>query len=673
MMNTYKSIKQIFLAVLAMFTVASCVHDDDYDAPETICSTGLTSNTTIQELKSLYAGMPIEITEDLVVEGFVSSSDESGNIYKTLYIQNALENPTQGLTISLDKGNTYAMYPLGSKVYVNLKGLYLGEYGGVVQLGSLSQTDDQGNPRFGRIPASEVESRISKACNEGGTITPLTVSLNSLNDNLIGTLIKIEDVQVDDKFLCETCALDERTLNVDLKSCSGAGILLRNSGYASFADEFLPTGKGSVVAVLSKFGSDYQLYINSINDMDMEGARCNGENVSCTSPADNASIADIKALYNGGLTQITDELNIEVVVTANDVAGNLYKTIYVQDETGGLKVRINKRNLSLALKYQVGRTIVISAKDLYVDAYAGEIQLGGLYNGNIGNIDASKVYKHIFYVDRDKVAVSPTNIPVTGVSQDLIGRLVRFDNVQFAEEELGAVFAPGGNTNRTFQDCDGNSLIIRTSSYADFAARELPTGKGSLTGILSVYNDTYQLWLRSIEDVNFQDARCDGSVVTISTVLNEDFSNGFDNWNIVDVTGAQTWEIVNYGNPEPSAKITGYNNGAQENEDWLISNAIAVPAGNSATLSFDNVKRYNGPDIEVYYTTDYTGDVSTTSWTQLSPALDTDTGNWNSWTSSGDLDVSSALEGNLYVAFKYVSSTSGAATFEIDNVKVVVN
>ncbi len=70
--------------------------------------------------------------------------------------------------------------------------------------------------------------------------------------------------------------------------------------------------------------------------------------------------------------------------------------------------------------------------------------------------------------------------------------------------------------------------------------------------------------------------------------------------------------------------------------------------------------------------TNYTGGNPTTNgtWVPLSAALDTNINSWTSWTNSGDVDVSAAAGGNLFIAFKYTSNTSASATWEIDNVQV---
>ena len=69
--------------------------------------------------------------------------------------------------------------------------------------------------------------------------------------------------------------------------------------------------------------------------------------------------------------------------------------------------------------------------------------------------------------------------------------------------------------------------------------------------------------------------------------------------------------------------------------------------------------------------TDYNGgDPTTGNWTELSVTLDTNPSSWTSWTDSGNIDLSSAVGGNVYIAFKYISTNSVSATYEIDNVLV---
>ena len=68
--------------------------------------------------------------------------------------------------------------------------------------------------------------------------------------------------------------------------------------------------------------------------------------------------------------------------------------------------------------------------------------------------------------------------------------------------------------------------------------------------------------------------------------------------------------------------------------------------------------------MTVWVTSDYTGDITTTAWTQLAVAAP---GSNYAFVSSGDVDLSQYVGGNVYVAFKYVSTNTNAATWEVKN------
>ena len=57
----------------------------------------------------------------------MSSSDFTGNFYKEFFIQNAPENATDAIKITLNQVDSYNQFNIGREVYISLKGLYLGE------------------------------------------------------------------------------------------------------------------------------------------------------------------------------------------------------------------------------------------------------------------------------------------------------------------------------------------------------------------------------------------------------------------------------------------------------------------------------------------------------------------------------------------------------------------
>ncbi|GGB75754.1 hypothetical protein GCM10007424_14630 [Flavobacterium suaedae] len=171
-------------------------------------------------------------------------------------------------------------------------------------------------------------------------------------------------------------------------------------------------------------------------------------------------------------------------------------------------------------------------------------------------------------------------------------------------------------------------------------------------------------------DTTVEDLEVTGAAY--SQIIFTDNFTDLSNWNVIDVAGDDFWEISSTGDPA-NAPYAGINGFQEVNEDWLVSNPIAISAeATDATISFINASNYDGPDLEVFYTNNYTGDVTTTSWETLSPTLSS--GGWN-WAASGDLDVSGAIGSNLVIAFKYTSATGigNAKAWQIDDVEVTVN
>ncbi len=107
------------------------VFTGDYGKGKVYEPVTLTANKTILELKSMYNKTPLKIQDDIIIKGQVVSEDRSGNVYKSLYIQ----DETSGIEIKLGKSGLYNDYKLGQWVYVKCSGLTLGAYNGMLQIG----------------------------------------------------------------------------------------------------------------------------------------------------------------------------------------------------------------------------------------------------------------------------------------------------------------------------------------------------------------------------------------------------------------------------------------------------------------------------------------------------------------------------------------------------------
>ena len=106
--------KRIYFALIAaIFVLASCeewdqVFTTDYGKADVYEPVTMTPNTTIAQLKALYKSGPVKIEKDIVIGGQVVSEDRSGNVYKSIYIQDA----TGGIELKIGKNALYNDYKL---------------------------------------------------------------------------------------------------------------------------------------------------------------------------------------------------------------------------------------------------------------------------------------------------------------------------------------------------------------------------------------------------------------------------------------------------------------------------------------------------------------------------------------------------------------------------------
>ncbi|MDD7915154.1 DUF5689 domain-containing protein [Polaribacter sp. MSW5] len=197
----------VFLTSIFFF---SCVEDGDFKVPESL---GIEENEnlnllldsiknnqlelkSIKDLKSLYlsGSDPLKIVSNIVVKGYVVSSDKTGNFFREFYMQDAPENPTSGIKVALNLNNIYNKYNFGREVYIKLKDLYLGETNsgdGVTTIaGKIKLTDAR---EVESITLNQEEDHLFRSLTTE-EIIPKNITLGGLdNASIIGTFISIEN------------------------------------------------------------------------------------------------------------------------------------------------------------------------------------------------------------------------------------------------------------------------------------------------------------------------------------------------------------------------------------------------------------------------------------------------------------------------------------------------
>lgn len=401
------------------------------------------------------------------------------------------------------------------------------------------------------------------------------------------------------------------------------------------------------------------------------------------------SIADVKGLYqNNTPAYIETNIAVKGYVSSSDRTGNFFKEVFIQDSpenpTTGMKLIINQ--VDSYNQYNVGREVYIRLTGLYVGEErvgSGVITIGGETQTNqfgttvkrlTENQRAAKLYR-----SQNTFDMIPKVQLFSEISAQDVGVLVKFEGVEFADNLNGLrYFDPiqDFDTQRTLQSCTGftySTFKVETSSFASFKDVLLPTGNGSIVGVLVKTFDAsaFVLALNSTDDVDMDGARCTPlSIDDFSIVFEEDFQSAVNNtnldfpgWTNFNETGNFKWREKTFqGNGY--AEFSTFGSGNPSNIGWLITPAFNMDAQDNEFLNFKTAQHHlDSPEntLEILVSTDYNGtNVLAATWEPVTASLASQSNDWYEFVDSGLIDLSS-YSGTLYVAFKVTGSGTNLA------------
>ncbi|MEJ1221275.1 DUF5689 domain-containing protein [Sediminicola sp. 1XM1-17] len=266
-------IRTAFIPMLLLsFVIESCVADRSFDVPKISCGENLVANIGFGEVKELYVDEVFQIQDDLVLEGYVGSSDVAGNFFGTIHIQDTSINPVHGLEIEVDLRDYHLLYPAGSKVFIRLKGLYLGKSHDSYKLGAVFSSF--GNLSVGRLPVLAVQQHLVNSCDQLVEIQPTWTGFGNIDEAPLNTLVEFRGMEFVADDLGKTYAQYQEETKRNINDCEGLAVVLLNSGYSDFQSASLPNGNGSIKGILIKEKNEFQLVIRDLADIDFSGERC---------------------------------------------------------------------------------------------------------------------------------------------------------------------------------------------------------------------------------------------------------------------------------------------------------------------------------------------------------------------------------------------------------------
>lgn len=295
--NKFLSVALMFIAI---FAITSCVQDDDYTVPNSLgdeenaglqqimddINAGVLNEVSIAEVKMMYDSsgeIPFEVDTDIVMKGYVSSSDRSGNFYKEIYIQDNFENPTAAIKVIINQVDLHNKFNKGREVYIKLRDLQIGEErvgNGVITIGGGTETDQFGTT-VTSLGTNQVNSKMFRSpASSTMDIVPLSLSFDQVTENHVGMFVQFDGVEFPESLNGKRYfdPIEDFDTQRTMQTCGANYIefILETSSFSDFKNELLPTMNGSIAGIIAKdyFGEVLLMTLNTTDDVNFESERC---------------------------------------------------------------------------------------------------------------------------------------------------------------------------------------------------------------------------------------------------------------------------------------------------------------------------------------------------------------------------------------------------------------
>ena len=684
----------ILLGLTSVISLSSCLKGEFDVPPSNIPEIKEEQIISFDKLfEKLAVGKVTAIQEDKYLEALVVADDKSGNIFKNLILHDL--RTEKGITISIDENELHALYPAGQVVFVSLKDISIGYFEGLPSLG-INESN-----KVGRIPASLLRATLIKA---GRTlpVVPKKVKIADLGSIYYSTLIELEGMQFETATSTTTYAnismpSDPQSVNHNVQDCSGGKLVLRNSGFADFAGQTVPSGNGKLVAVYSYYRSAAQLLIRDINDLTFTGERCNGTGGGIS--GNKISIETLRGQFSGTAKTLTTDFVQGIVIS--DIANKNIngQNVIIQDGNFGILCRF-KSSISLPL----GTEVKVGLAGGSLSEFSNLLQVQNLENTNVEVVSSGK-------------SVTPKVLTVAQI--DIAKQESTLIKIENATLIGGTKLSDNGIK---VKDASGE-ITLFTFATSTFGTQALPSGTVTITAIVSDFTSGKQLSIRNLTDIsgggpcdptvatgdcdgdgvpNGQDCepsnkdifpggpcddanagtvndkyntqcKCEGSAPGAG--LDESFSSQSNNmdislsgWINIAVKGTRKWQGKLFSG-NLYAQATAFNDTSPAMETWLITPEVNTAI--KSTLTFESAKAFWVHDgLSVWATVNYTGDPATTTWTKVNCKVAVKDDADNAFIPSGNVDLKS-FGSKIKIGFKYEGAGgTNTSTFRLDNVVV---
>lgn len=738
-MKIFKSFIFGLMAAATLGGFVSC--QDDIDAPEPIAPVAENLdkvNTTIKEFKKEYwqddqnyckqVGTKPD-GEHIYIKGRVISSDESGNVFKSIVIQ----DETAALAFSVNAYNLFLDHRVGQEMVVDLTGMYVGKYNNLMQMGWPDEYQDGLQTTF-------MSPEFFKAHVENnGMPEPSKVIVHQLEaisdipngtDGLIewqSQLVRCNNVTFvpkanpnDASELVTTFGIYKTNMNQGLL-LAGQELTLRVSGYADFVNEKMPTDPCDATFLLSYFGTGWQFMLMNTSDIENVG----NPTLPKGTKENPWTVADAISEISGGatpqgwtagyivgtvapsVTEVTSNTDIEwgadatlassVVIAPTADCTDISQCIVIQ-----LQVGTTMRNL-VALRdhpENLGKLLTVyGTLDHVFGTYGitgnsgtgGEFMLEGVevpdepMPGQGDGTEASPYScAQVIAMNPSSTTASPeggSQVWITGYIVGYVptgGSTTKLEDAKFTVEGApysNIVLAPTA-------DCKDVNLCIAVQltnttdqNKAVRSALNLGDNPGKLGAQVSIFGDVMKYCMApGLKNTTaYKDL---GGVVgptpTPGDALYEaSFATDEDGWTINNVSMASAltyvWKHDSYGYMKASAYKDGT---SYASNSRLESPVLDLTSATTPVLTFEHVTNKFPSVADAKRLVWLEARTEGGSWTKVSIPNYSGNNGW-SMVESGNIDLSAYAGKKMQLAFVYTSEDGTSGTWEVKNVKIV--
>ena len=327
-----------------------------------------------------------------------------------------------------------------------------------------------------------------------------------------------------------------------------------------------------------------------------------------------------------------------------------------------------------------GRKVAILLNGLGVGFKSNILTIGEYQGNDIGEVAQFLIDTHCRLTDSLHLMI-PKEVHLASLKEEDIGQWIQINDVQFALDAVGKTFSGEAfdefdGERRLTQCSDQRSILMSTSTFADYKSIVLPDSAGTIRGVLTkdFFGEKNILKINDPTNIEFNQLRCDPffeeNFEAVPLGLFE--KQGWVNFN---QAGTQFWEVYEDENSlGQSIALGSYRSGDKETISWLITPELVVSSLENPFLAFRTSNSFaDNSSLSVFVATNWTGDTASLeqdNWRELDVRIAENEDNNTLWIDSGDIPIDFGPK--FHLAFRYTGSgkTASDGTYEIDDIRV---